>query len=134
MDRGNLAIQNHQKSNKSIILFEYVSRGKVRCIGEATYFGYHIERRPDVSTNLRNAAIFELDINASVGAPETAKPEVKYPNERTLHLWSRPLTEVRDMALRRSPLSGSEKTQRIITRQRSEAVRVYVLLPFKWNM
>jgi len=127
MDRGNLAIQTHPKNNKSIILFEYVSRGKVRCIGEAAYLGHHIERRPDRNSNLREAIIFELDINNSTIAPGAVTIETENPNEQTLRLWSRPLAEVRDMALRRATSSQSEKTRRIITRQRSEAVRVYVL-------
>ena len=127
MDRGNLAIQTHQRNNKSIILFEYVARGQVRCIGEATYLGHHIERKPDGNAILRDAIVFELDVNSNVDASESATTETENPNERTLRLWYRPLAEVREMALNRAPSAATEKTRRIITRQRSEAVRVYVL-------
>jgi 5-methylcytosine-specific restriction protein A len=127
MDRGNLAIQNHRKNKKNLILFEYISRGKVRCIGEAAYLGHHIERRPDENANLREAIIFELEINSRLSAPEATEPETEHPGEATLRLWSRPIAEVRDMASRKASSSVSEKTRRIITRQRSEAVKVYVL-------
>jgi len=127
MDRGNLAIQTHRGKNKSIILFEYISRGKVRCIGEAAYLGYHIERRPDVNANLRDAIVFELDVNSNLAAPEIKEPEKSHPSELALRLWSRPLAEVRELALQKASSSVSEKMHRMITRQRSEAVRVYVL-------
>lgn len=127
MDRGNLAIQTHQKANKIIILFESVSRGAVRCIGEATYLGYHVEQRPDRNANLRKAIVFELEISIGTNPVPAGQPETDNPNERTLRLWSRPLAEVRDLAERKAPSTGSEKIRRIIIRQRCEAVRVYVL-------
>ena len=127
MERGNLAIKNHRGNNKSIVLFEYVSKGRVRCLGEATYLGHHIERRPDRDASLRNALVFELDVDSSKSAAAALGPETDNPNEHTLRLWSRPLVEVRDLALRKAPQTATEKTRRVITRQRSEAVRVYVL-------
>jgi 5-methylcytosine-specific restriction protein A len=127
LNRGNLAIQRHREENKSIILFEYVSRGRVRCLGEATYLGNHIERRQDRNANLRNALIFELDVDSSANAAEAESAETETPNERTLRIWSRPLTEVRELALRKAPTAATEKYRRIIARQRSVAVRVYVL-------
>ena len=42
-------------------------------------------------------------------------------------LWSRPLSEVRSLALNKAPSAATEKTRRIVARQRSEAVRIYVL-------
>ncbi len=127
MDRGNLAVKEHQNKNKQVILFEYVSKGHVRCIGEATYVGHHTEERPDRNGDLRDAIVFELDINTNGGENNTSAPETDNPNEQTLHLWSRPLSEVRNLAVRTAPPKVTEKTRRVITRQRSEAVRVYVL-------
>jgi 5-methylcytosine-specific restriction enzyme A len=127
MDRGNAAIKNHAADGKSLVLFEYVSNGRVRCVGDAIYLGHHIEQRPDRNGQIRNALVFELDVNSNRTAKEAASPETDNPNERTLRLWSRPLSEVRSLALDNASPTATEKSRRIITRQRSEAVRVYVL-------
>jgi 5-methylcytosine-specific restriction protein A len=109
------------------VLFEYVSNGRVRCVGDAIYLGHHIEQRPDRNGDTRNAIVFELDVNSNRTAKEAAAAETDNPNERTLRLWSRPLSEVRSLALANASPTATEKTRRIIVRQRSEAVRVYVL-------
>ena len=127
MDRGNAAIKNHAADGKSLVLFEYVSNDRVRCVGDAIYLGHHIEQRPDRNGDTRNAIVFELDVNSNRTAKEAAAAETDNPNERTLRLWSRPLSEVRSLALGNASPTATEKTRRIITRQRSEAVRVYVL-------
>src|ERR1051326_284988 len=127
MDRGNAAIKDHAAEGKSIVLFEYVSGGRVRCIGDAIYLGHHIEERPDRDGNIRNAFVFELDVNSSNAAEQSLPLETDNPNERTLRLWFRPLSEVRSLALSTAPAGVTRKTRRIIIRQRSEAVRVYVL-------
>ena len=85
------------------------------------------EGRPDRNANLRNAIVFELEVNESSNPVPAGQPETDNPNEHTLRLWSRPLGEVRELAERKAPSTASEKTRRIILRQRSEAVRIYVL-------
>jgi 5-methylcytosine-specific restriction protein A len=127
MDRGNAAIRDHRNEGKRLVLFEYVSNGRVRCLGEATYLGHHIEERPDRNGDIRNALVFELDVNSNNAAKDAIPPETDNPNERTLRLWSRPLSEVRSLALNKAPSAATEKTRRIVARQRSEAVRIYVL-------
>ena len=62
MSKGNLAISDHQKNNKEILLFESTSQGFVRFLGYCNYVFHHIEERPDRNGELREAIIFHLDI------------------------------------------------------------------------
>jgi 5-methylcytosine-specific restriction protein A len=45
----------------------------------------------------------------------------------SLKLWSRPLKEVRELAIQSPKMNATTQERRIITHQRSEAVRVYIL-------
>jgi 5-methylcytosine-specific restriction protein A len=58
---------------------------------------------------------------------EIEHAEESEPTEHNLRLWTRGLNEVREMAEGRSSSSAPRSTRYAITRQRSEAVRVYVL-------
>jgi 5-methylcytosine-specific restriction enzyme A len=127
MVRGNRAIREHTKSGRSMHLFEQAGKGRVRYMGEATYLGHHLEQRPDIEGNLRNAIVFELDVNdpsPSVAAIAATAPAQK---PRSGRLWSAPLDEVRRLARERPKPSAKVEERRAIARQRSEAVRVYVL-------
>jgi 5-methylcytosine-specific restriction protein A len=114
MDHGNAAIRDHLSRGKSLLLFEYVSTRRVRYMGEAAYLGHHTERRPDRNGDIRNAFVFELDLNSSMSAEESTIPETEDPNERTLRLWSRPLSELRSLALAKAPSLATEKIRRIL--------------------
>ncbi len=123
MGGGNLALRDHIQNNKTVHLFEYVASGIVRFKGEVTYLGHHEERRPDREGNWRNAFVFELAVDspASSTTDQTPLPvaEPKY--------WSMPASELRALA-KRAPLPQTNVTQRRqVVRQRSEAVRIYVL-------
>ena len=98
----------------------------MRYFGEATYLGHHTERRPDKNGDFRNAIVFELDIDADPTSLEIMQDLDKI-NDRGSTLWTRPLKEVRDIAIRKLPIGSTEKMRRIVTQQRSEAVRIYVL-------
>jgi 5-methylcytosine-specific restriction protein A len=58
--RGNRAIKDSNKNGKSIHVFEYVSTGIVRYIGEMSYIKHHESQTPDINGDLRRAIIFEL--------------------------------------------------------------------------
>jgi len=127
MVRGNRAIRDHIADGRSIHLFEYVDQGLVRYIGEATYLAHHIEERPDVNGDTRNAIIFELEVNPTAEAPEVQEAPPTIPKSRSLRLWTRPLEEVKKIATERPSNKAIPVERRAITYQRSEAVRVYVL-------
>lgn len=127
MDRGNAAIRDHRANDKAPHLFEYISRGRVRHIGEAEYLGHHIERRPDRNGTIRDALVFELEVKTNSSASTEYGLHEAPPSDADLRLWKRPLSEVRDIAMRHPPSGASETMRRVVTRQRSEAVRVYVL-------
>lgn len=129
MTRGNRAIRDHQKDGREVHLFEYVSHGQVRYFGQVAYLGHHFEERPDVSGNMRQVIIFELEIDSSISesvetdvAPE---PQITH-KKATPRLWSRPIEEIRQIALQRSHKTATPQERRAIVRQRSEAVKVYV--------
>lgn len=95
MTRGNAAIKNHLENNKKIHLFEYVRKGRVWYLGEASYLGHHSEERPDVKGNLRQAIVFELDVNTSQS--NDAGPLGRVAASESA-LWKLPLEEVRARA------------------------------------
>ena len=67
----------------------------------------------------------EIDSTSPQATEEAEPPESlkKVP----LKLWSRPLDEVRALAMQRPKKTATVQERRIITYQRSESVRVYVL-------
>lgn len=56
-------------------------------------------------------------MNGTNAAKDATPPETDNPNERTLRLWSRPLSEVRTLALNKVPSAPTEKTRGIIARR-----------------
>lgn len=128
MISGNRAIRDHAVDGKTIHLFEQAERAHVRYVGEATYLGDHREQRPDVNDNPRQAIIFELAVTAPMDGhelDEAATTPAENINRR--QLWSRPLDEIRQRAVQQASATATEQVRRVITYQRSEAVRVYVL-------
>jgi 5-methylcytosine-specific restriction protein A len=89
--------------------------------------GHHVEQRPDKDGKQRSALIFELEVESDPAAPKMAMTAPKAVSERSLRLWSRPLKEVRALAIAAPAGQVSVAERRRIVHQRSEAVRVYVL-------
>ena len=58
--RGNRAIANHSKNQKSLHLFEILGSGMVRYIGEFHCEGHHESPAPNSDGNMRKAIVFEL--------------------------------------------------------------------------
>lgn len=122
MSKGNLAILEHQKKNKEILLFEYVAKGTVRFLGTCSYITHHIEQRPDIKRQLRNAIVFHLDIQQPQSSDKIQAPHnpyLKEPNSR------HSLNELRAIALNSTPSNLSPEDRVTHIRQRSRAIKLY---------
>lgn len=130
MSKGNLAISDHQKNNKEILLFESTSQGFVRFLGYCNYVFHHIEERPDRNGELREAIIFHLDIvntqNIDTAQTLTSKvveaPKAIYITKPSK---GKSLQQLREIALSSTPTHAStqEKIQSI--QNRSTAIKLY---------
>lgn len=130
MSKGNLAISDHQKNNKEILLFESTSQGFVRFLGYCNYVFHHIEERPDRNGELRNAIVFHLDIvntqNIDTAQTLTSKvveaPKAVYITKPSK---GKSLQQLREIALSSTPTYAStqEKIQSI--QNRSTAIKLY---------
>ncbi|WP_261870317.1 HNH endonuclease [Psychrobacter sp. JCM 18901] len=130
MSKGNLAIHDHQKNNKEILLFEYTSRGFVRFLGTCNYVFHHIEERPDRNGYLREAIVFHLDIvnTQNIDAAQALTSEiVESPKAMYITKPSKghSLQKLREIALSATPTQAStqEKIQSI--QNRSVAIKFY---------
>lgn len=130
MSKGNLAIHDHRKNNKEILLFEYTSRGFVRFLGTCNYVFHHIEERPDRNGNLREAIVFHLDIvnTQNIDAVQALTSEiVESPKAMYITKPSKghSLQKLREIALSATPTQAStqEKIQSI--QNRSAAIKFY---------
>jgi 5-methylcytosine-specific restriction enzyme A len=127
MARGNRAIHDHVPDGKSLHLFEEAGRGSVRYVGEAEYLGDHRAQRPDRTGKERVALVFELGVISEADQPTPIQLDPVTSAIAERRLWSRPLAEVRALALSRSRPEATVTERRALVRARSEAVRVYVL-------
>jgi 5-methylcytosine-specific restriction protein A len=123
MVRGNAAIANHQARGKTIHLFEEAANGQ-RYLGEARYLGHHFEHRPDRDGNSRQAIVFELEVRTSAQA---ATPPDHVVVLTELELWSRPIEELRRLAIHGATEDAAVSVRRQVVRLRSQAIRTYVL-------
>ncbi len=126
MDRGNRAIRDHAADGRELHLFEAVGNGEVRYVGKASYLTHHWEERRDANDNLRRAIVFELAVDPrSEESSDVAEPNAEYVTRRRLQ--NRSLEELRQLALQRASPSASASERRIVVRQRSQAIRAYVM-------
>ena len=125
MTKGNRAIKDHVRNNKIIYLFEYVSQGNVKYLGEAYYLSYHIEPRPDVNNNFRKAFIFELEVTTSKDIEIEGSNNVKKQTSKSL--WKKSQNELKEISRSRAATGTDTKTRKTIIYQRSEAVKIYAL-------
>ena len=130
MTKGNLAIHDHQKNNKEILLFESTSRGFVRFLGYCNYVFHHIEERPDRNGELRGAIVFHLDIvnTKNIDTTQTLPSKVVEAPKAvyiTKPSKGKSLQQLREIALSSTPIHAStqEKIQSI--QNRSTAIKLY---------
>lgn len=127
MSRGNAAIRSHITDGRALLLFEYVSKGKVMFLGEAAYLSHHLTVQADLRGKARKAIVFELEVlTGAQGAAEYSSGDT-VPVPENSRLWTRPLAEVRDIATRRATTGAPAKIRRRAILLRASAIRAYAL-------
>lgn len=122
MIKGNLAILDHAKNNKQILLFESVSIGYVRFSGFCSYISHHIDQRPDKNASSRNAIIFHLDIDSTSVNNEVNFSRVSY---LTKPKKTQSLKQLRDIDVAQTPKSVTSKEKLQHIQYRSTAIKLY---------
>ena len=122
MAKGNLAIRDHQKNNKDILLFEAASQGLVRFVGRCNYISHHIEERLDKNGKQRSAFIFHLDMTTEVSSSSVKSPKASYLTKPTKN---KSLRELREIALSNTPLSADKEEKKVHIKYRSDAIKLY---------
>lgn len=127
MTKGNLAIYEHEKRNKTLLLFEYVKTAYVRFLGEVLFVSYHIEERLDVNDDSRKVFIFHLALTDTSTIEEVKEPSPVY-NTKQISKREFTLEDLKQLAISKTPNNLSKKE--IITHVaiRSEAIKKYVLM------
>lgn len=123
MSKGNLAIRDHKKNNKEILLFESVSQGMVRFVGNFDYITHHTEERLDKNSEQRAAFIFHLDIAIHTKNNGVELPKSPYLIKPTK---GKSLKQLRDIALSNTPTEVQVKEKLINVKYRSDAIKLYV--------
>jgi len=119
--RGNLAVIEHATDGKDLHLFESMGGGRVRYVGQMVCTGQQEREVPDKDGNPRRAILFELTPLSTLG-PESGEDPTGRRDQ-----WSLPLATLRERALAAGGLARTPHERRQQIRERSEAVRVYVL-------
>ena len=129
MRAGNMAIRDHERHGKTLHLFEILTgrhRTFVQHISEARYLDHHTEEAPDRDGNRRRALVFRLELlTSSTGAVPVDVHQLS--RSPLPELWDISMEELRGRALQASRRSSAAAERRQIVRERSEAVRIYVL-------
>ena len=126
---GNLAIRDSLNEGKQLLIFEQTRKGYVRFVGFAQYLGHHIEQRPDREGTLRNAFVFELEVNGLGSPTDPAEAREAAGEEVELNLPApKTLAELRAAALLPTKKNLSPKQRQTVVHYRSEAVKKYVLM------
>jgi len=117
--RGNAAIRDSIDRGKDLHMFQYMARGMVKYIGQMVCQGYQIKDGVDVNHQTRKVIVFELlPIDQVSVSPTTPLTSVDF---------SLPLDELKKKALAKSSETANTATRQVMIRERSEAIREYVL-------
>jgi 5-methylcytosine-specific restriction protein A len=126
---GNIAIRDHEKNGEDLHVFQYITKGKVRYVGQMLYVRYELAPNVvDRRRSRRTVIVFHLVPIQISGEARLGKPvDAAGRDVRRSWYWEAPLHEVRAAAL--------DQPQREMTPQqalrnvyhRSEAVRIAVL-------
>jgi 5-methylcytosine-specific restriction protein A len=122
--RGNRAIRDHRSDGKTLHLFEQVSKGQVRYIGEAEYLSHHETTAPDRNGAQRKAIVFELALLGDEPTAEVPSPELT-PQVLPREFSTMPLQQLRSAALRGASRSATPSERKAMIHQRSEAIKAY---------
>lgn len=128
MQGGNKAIRDHQRSGKTIHVFEQTRKAYVRYVGTAECLGYKEESRPDTNGQPRNAFIFLLDINSIKNTQEKdLSKELASNKDIESNLKKKSLSELRKSALLSPSKSSDSNVKLVNVRYRSQAIKAYAL-------
>lgn len=61
MARGNIAVRDHVKNGKKLMLFDRSGEGYYEFLGEMRYHSHRIEKAPDVEGRIRKSIAFSLE-------------------------------------------------------------------------
>lgn len=132
MTKGNLAIRDHQKNKKEILLFESVSSGFVRFVGFCNYINDHIEERPDKNGVCRDVIVFHLDIisinTEDFNLTQTTNINVVEAPKMSYMIQSskgKSLKQLRDIAVSSTPTQATLKEKIQSIKYRSDAIKLY---------
>jgi 5-methylcytosine-specific restriction protein A len=125
--RGNAAIAYHRDRGRSLLVFEYVERGKVRFVGEAECLGWHEEIRPDRNGTPRKALVFHLAFEAANDGPPPANPDPRAPAGDEINLSHATKAQLRRIALASASESATLQERTRLVALRSQAIKLYAL-------
>jgi 5-methylcytosine-specific restriction protein A len=124
--RGNRAILQHAKASKDLHLFEQLTGGTVKYVGQMICTGYQQRTGPDVDGKQRKVIVFELVPVEAMELPPGAFPTATLPTPLG-KLWSLDMDELRRLAKETPSKTATQVERRQKTYERSEAVRIYAL-------
>lgn len=107
MQKGNLAIRDHQANGKKLYIFEKQDSKSpfVTFVGEAECIDYHEEKRPDRDGNLRNVFVFHLAVDSILDKEQVHEPKKIYGDYTDTKLRNSSLKELRELALAAASVS-----------------------------
>lgn len=119
MDAGNLAIRDHRKNGKSLLLFTAHSKGHVRLLGEFNCIGQSICKHPDTDGEMRDAFVFDLSLTTTTTDLQEHDPVDTQTDLETL----------RNQAMKAGTQRSSASTRVTLVeyRKRAKQVRDYVI-------
>ena len=101
--------------------------GFAQYLGRFSYLDYHEDRAPDLDGELRKVIVFELELVSEKSDFTPVSPVAADKPERA-KFWNLSLNELRDLATGTSSKEQTPATRKRTVYERSEAVRVYVLM------
>lgn len=116
MARGNLAIANHCKDGRSLLLFEKQKDGNLLFRGEMVLDHHYTRAAPDRGGNLRQAIVFDLRQLAAIVEKDVDAPA-----------FATDLSQLRELAFSAAAPSTAVGVAKRNVYQRSADVKAYVL-------
>ncbi len=120
-ERGNAAIRDSESLGKQLFLFEQTKKGLVRFMGLARYLGHHKEERRDSTGSMRQAIVFELEVEVNFTSVTEGLSDgpLVLPKAKTL-------AELRAALSLRAPSNLTPEQRVTLVHYRAEAVKKYV--------
>ena len=126
MEGANERVREHAENGDELHLFRDLTKGRLRYEGEMTCAGWqHRENVPGEDGLARRAIVFFLGPTESLVLAEP--PATIIPSPQESGLWTMPMGDLRSKTEARSPKVQAPKEAARIVRERSRALRVYVL-------